>query len=87
MAIYDESAKRLQSNFNRFQKFILGIGVLATLLAIIQSQIKPSPSTFFVDILYYVLIVLPITISILISALNRFRYGAKWVLLKVLQKL
>ena len=73
MAIYDKSAKILQCNFNRFQKFILGIGVLATLLAIIQSQFKVSPSTFFVDILYYVLIVLPIIISILIAALNRFR--------------
>lgn len=82
LALYDESAKILQRNFNRFQKLILGIGVLATLLAIIQSQFKVSSSTFFVDILYYILIVLPITISILISALNRFRYGAKWVLLR-----
>ncbi len=82
MAIYDESAKKLQSNFNLFQKFILGIGILATLLAIIQTQFKISSSTFFVNLLYYVLITLPITVSILISALNRFRYGAKWVLLR-----
>ena len=31
---------------------------------------------------YYILIVLPIIISILIAALNRFRYGAKWVLIR-----
>jgi TRPM family ion channel/conflict system pore-forming effector with SLATT domain/uncharacterized protein DUF4231 len=100
-ALYDESAKRLQNNFNRFQKFILGIGVLATLLSIIQTQYKISATPFtniinyvlaalpinissdiFNDIPYYVLIVLPITISVLIAALNRFRYGAKWVLLR-----
>ncbi len=82
MSLYDESAKRLQRNFNRFQKFILGIGVLATLLAIVQSQFKVSPPTIFNDIIYYILIALPITVSILIAALNRFRYGAKWVLLR-----
>jgi TRPM family ion channel/conflict system pore-forming effector with SLATT domain/uncharacterized protein DUF4231 len=82
MAIYDESAKRLQNNFNRFQKFILGIGVLATLLAIINTQFKVSSPDNFVYIINYVLVALPITISILIAALNRFRFGAKWVLLR-----
>jgi len=82
MALYDESAKRLQNNFNRFQKFILGIGVLATLLAIANTQFKVLSPSFFNYIMNYILIALPITISILIAALNRFRFGAKWVLLR-----
>jgi len=82
MALFDESAKILQRNFNRFQKFILGIGVLATLLSIIYTQYKVLFPTVFSTILSDVLIALPITISILIAALNRFRYGAKWVLLR-----
>ncbi len=101
MALYDKSAKNLQRNFNRFQKSILGIGVLTTLLAIIQTQYNISPVPFdtiakpiltvvpitisfevFRNIPYYILIILPLTISILIAALNRFRYGAKWVLIR-----
>ena len=62
MALYDESSKRLQINFNRFQKFILGIGVLATLLSIIQTQYKISP-TDFNNIIKFILAALSIKIS------------------------
>lgn len=83
-ALYDEHAKRLQNAFNRFQILILSFGVIASGLAITQTQFKASFATYPIAnaLLNYVLIALPITISVLMAATNRFRFGTKWVLLR-----
>jgi hypothetical protein len=83
-ALYDNHAIRLQDNFNKFQILILSLGVVATALALSQTQFKPflDVNPIFNGLLGYVLIVLPITISVMIAASNRFRLGTKWVLLR-----
>ncbi|MGC2570998.1 MAG: DUF4231 domain-containing protein [Candidatus Nitrosopolaris sp.] len=83
-ALYDENANRLQRCFSRLQIWILALGVVATILALSQTQFKSSlellvvPNTALKD----VILIMPITISVLVAAANRFKYGTKWVLLR-----
>lgn len=83
-ALYDKHAVRLQDNFNKFQMLILSLGVTATALAVSQTQFRPflDVNPIFNGLITYVLIVLPITISIIVAASNRFRFGTKWVLFR-----
>ena len=83
-ALYDQNAIHLQRNFNRLQLGILGLGILATLLAVSQTQFQNILQSSSVSsiLINYILIIVPITISILISAANRFRSGTKWVQLR-----
>jgi hypothetical protein len=83
-ALYDKHAIRLQDNFNKFQIVILSLGVIATALALSQTQFKPSLdlNPILNELLKFILIALPITISVMLAASNRFRLGTKWVLLR-----
>ncbi len=90
-AQYDQSANRQQHDFSRMQQAILVLGVVATLLAIIQGYYKnfagdavETDQTLMVInwALYLVLLLLPISVSVLIAASNRFSAGNKWVLLR-----
>lgn len=76
-AAYDQNAQRQQKNFNRIQQSILALGVLATLLALTLTQFSGIPE---IHPLAYVIIALPIAISILVAAENRFKPGKTWVL-------
>lgn len=91
----DESAIRKQALFTKLQGVILSLGVIATLLAISQSgsalpaslkQLLPAPLSQYkstLHVLIHVLMVLtPITISVLVAASSRFREGNKWILLR-----
>ncbi len=83
---YDFNAGRQQQNFNRLQYWILGLGVLATLLVVIQATVRPLGLWFNIfwvrNGLHYLIVALPITISALIAAANYFNAGNKWVLLR-----
>jgi hypothetical protein len=85
-SLYDTNAERQQNNFNRMQFWILGLGVLATLLVVIQATLRPLGawlSIFWISNgLHYIIVALPITISALIAASNYFNAGNKWVLLR-----
>ncbi len=74
-ATYDRLANSLRRSFERFQAAILIAGILATLLALIQSAIK-SP------VLHWVVIALPIAGSVLIAIANRRSAGKRWVMLR-----
>jgi hypothetical protein len=88
----NQAAIKKQVLFRNLQWTILGLGLLSTLLAISRSgNALPSyllqlfPAQYVADFqnLAHVLIVLtPITISILVAAGSRFREGNKWVLLR-----
>lgn len=83
-AEYDENAKLQQKDFNWLQKWVLALGVIATVLVLSQNQFR---SFFQVDTLQdsaisLAIIILPITISILVAARNQFKFGNKWVLLR-----
>jgi hypothetical protein len=88
----DQAAVRKEVLFRDLQWTILGLGLVATLLAIARSgsalppsitQIFPAQYVPSFQNLMHVLIVLtPITISILVAANSRFREGNKWILLR-----
>lgn len=90
-AQYDHSANAQQYTFGRMQLAILALGVAATFLAIIQSYFKDYAGDAVATdqalkilngLLYGVLLLLPISISVLIAAANRFSAGNKWILLR-----
>ncbi len=88
----NQAAIKKQVLFRNLQWTILGLGLLSTLLAIARSgnalpayflQLLPAQYVADFQNLAHVLIVLtPITISILVAAGSRFREGNKWVLLR-----
>lgn len=90
-AAIDEAANRQQKDFMSTQERILYMGVLAVLLSIVYSQLPAPPEDpkavwQFLDwarwLLGYVLIVVPIGISLLIAVTNRFKPGKRWVLMR-----
>lgn len=87
----DEAANRQQKDFMATQERILYMGVLAVLLSIVYSQLPAPPEAGkaawqLVDwvkwLLGYVLIAVPIGISLLIAVTNRFKPGKRWVLMR-----
>jgi hypothetical protein len=88
----DEAAIKRQVLFRNLQWAILTLGVFATLLAIARSgsalplwirPLLPGPYVSVFQRLTHVLMVLtPITISILVAVSSRFREGNKWILLR-----
>ena len=84
--LYDTNAVRQQASFNRMQKTILMLGILATLLALSQTQLNVT-GIIMVDswqdnVFKYIIVMVPITISILVAVSNRFKSGNKWILLR-----
>jgi len=82
-AMYDAGANRQQAVFNRFQKWILSLGVIGTLLALAQTQLEITgieAGLVAANILYYLILLIPISVSLLVAASNRFNAGNKWIL-------
>ncbi len=77
-AAYDLNANSQQKNFQILQLGILAVGVIATALAVIQTQWP----TLLEAVIHYILILLPILLTVLITATNRFKQGNKWLLLR-----
>ena len=74
-ATYDYLAIRLRRMFTRFQATILALGVLATLLGLIDAAVKRTP-------LHWAVIVIPIVASVLIAVAGRRAVGQRWVMLR-----
>jgi hypothetical protein len=85
-ATYDTNAIRQQRDFKRRQALILALGVFATFLAITQATLRTigvAQSLAWLDrALYFIIIIVPITTSVLITMANRFSEGNKWILLR-----
>jgi hypothetical protein len=84
-ALYDANAGRQQTSFARRQLQVLILGGLGTLLALTQKEWQLDPVTrpgLPAVLLHWVIVLIPITISILIAAGNRFKEGNKWLLLR-----
>ncbi len=81
---YDLAARSHQAWFRGWQGLILILGVVLTLLAILQQGAPKVTDRYplVARILQLALIVLPILISVLIAWVSRFRQGNKWVLLR-----
>lgn len=74
-ATYDQLAVRLRRMFTCFQALILLLGVIATLLALIDNQVK-EPA------LHWAVVVVPILVSVLIAVASRRTVGQRWVMLR-----
>ena len=74
-ATYDRLAITLRRMFTGFQAAILVLGVTATLLGLIYSQVKQPW-------LYWVVVVLPILVSVLIAVASRRAVGQRWLMLR-----
>jgi hypothetical protein len=82
-AVYDLNAILQKQRFDRLQMAILGIGLLATALAITKQVFEDkTPGWDLWWYLRYLLIVIPIFITILITVANKFKQGNKWLLLR-----
>jgi hypothetical protein len=84
-AVYDLNAMLQQDRFNRLQFAIITLGVLATSLAVTKEFITkgadvPAWSPWWY--VKYVLVVIPIVLTLLITATNKFKQGNKWLLLR-----
>ena len=74
-ATYDYLAIRLRRMFTRFQGMILALGVLATLLGLIDDEVKKTA-------LHWAVIVVPIVASVLLAVTGRRAVGQRWVMLR-----
>jgi hypothetical protein len=83
-AQYDENAKIHQKDFNWLQKWIMALGVIATVLVLSKSQFSSffQSGTIQDGAISLIIIIVPISISILVAARNQFKFGNKWVLLR-----
>ncbi len=85
-AALDAAAGAHQWMFVKVQATILGLAVLVTVLALLKTTLESRgalrPGTVAMQALLYLILVMPIVISILIAASNRFRSGNKWLLLR-----
>ncbi|MGZ4924861.1 MAG: DUF4231 domain-containing protein [Halobacteriota archaeon] len=77
-ADYDENARHQQKYFYRIELLILMLGLLATTFALSQTQFGLKNNAY----LNGVIVSMPIAISILVAAVNRFKVGNNWVLLR-----
>lgn len=85
-ADYDWNAINLQKSFHRFQHWILLLGGVATLLVLTQTQLidvsKVDIGHLLEQLLRFIIIIIPITITVLAAVSNRFKPGSKWVYLR-----
>jgi hypothetical protein len=85
-ALYDTNAGLQQNTFKKLQETILRLGIVATLLALTMTQLNLlnfiNPDSLMETAFRTVIIIIPITISILVAVSNKFKEGNKWVLLR-----
>ena len=85
-ALYDANAMQQQKSFKKLQNAIIRLGVIATALVVTQAQFEMwnlIPAGSRLDQSFrYIIILIPITISVLVAAANRFKADSKWVLLR-----
>jgi len=83
--VYDWNAMMQKRKFDQLQMTILAIGFLATLLAVSKEVAtrggEVPPQTFWWYI-RYLLVIMPIVVTVLITASNKFKQGNKWLLLR-----
>ncbi|MGH9933196.1 MAG: DUF4231 domain-containing protein, partial [Pyrinomonadaceae bacterium] len=84
-AVYDWNAMLQKQRFDDLQITILTVGFVATALAVAKQYftngVDGGPGSFWWNV-RYLLIVLPIVLTVLIAVGNKFKQGNKWLLLR-----
>ena len=81
-ADYDLNANLQQKRSDMLQLSIIVLGVIGTALAISKKLISDDDTHFPGKLITHILIVIPILLTLLITASNRFKQGNKWLLLR-----
>ncbi|MBN1219317.1 MAG: DUF4231 domain-containing protein [Anaerolineae bacterium] len=84
-AVYDQNAINLEKFYLRLRKWILGLGVIATTLAVLYSFLEPFENPIVVQTNFYLrflVIAAPILVSILSAGSVKFARGVGWILLR-----
>jgi hypothetical protein len=88
-ATYSSYATKNQVFFRRTQKWLLALGVLATILALVKDKVPKHISIPYSDlaadmprIIHVLLIIIPITTAAMLAMMNRFKWGQQWVFLR-----
>jgi hypothetical protein len=85
-ARYDEGAKQHQKTYRRLRIWILALGVISTLLVVVEKLLKQQTLIAFPDLfdqgLHSIIIAIPVLVSILLAAINRFHIGTKWIVFR-----
>lgn len=85
-ALYDSNSILHKKNFLGLQKWILVLGLMATFLALLQTELLNrevfASGSWYERAFQYVIVSLPIIVSILIAASNRFKPGNTYILLR-----
>lgn len=87
--MYDINANIQQKRFDILQRAIIWLGVFGTALVICQQVWSPRDAAgdiiragIFWATTHHVLILIPIMLTILVTAASRFKQGNKWLLLR-----
>lgn len=82
-ARYDESATQYQTEYRRLRAWILILGVLSTLFVVLEKFLKLQFQMELPDLfdqgLHWLIVGIPVVVSILLAAVHRFHVGSKWV--------
>ncbi|MBF9222686.1 DUF4231 domain-containing protein [Hymenobacter ruricola] len=89
-ADYDHNANRQQVKFDRLQRAIIWLGIAGTALALVQQMYAPKiglgalwqTRQYQWWGLYQVLLLVPITLTLLVTVANQFKQGNKWLQLR-----
>ena len=82
-ANFDLNANRQQQRSDRLVKWSIFLGLVATTLAIVKQVADPQKKQLFPwSILSQLLIIIPIALSVLNLAAQKFKQARKWILLR-----
>jgi hypothetical protein len=83
---YADMAEEHQKVFKRLQFLILGLGVLATALALGQTQLQSlgwlKANSIGGELFHFFVVLVPIAVTVLLGITTYFKWGTKWVLLR-----
>ena len=78
----DMNSKQLQNRFINARRWIAILGVIATLLALVTDQYSDQLAPPIANLLRYMLIAVPIIISVLSAFANKFIGSTDWLILR-----
>lgn len=85
-AVYATLTGEHQNTFKRLQVWILGLGVLATILALGQIQLESvgwlKAHTLADGVFHFFVVLVPIVVTVVLGITTHFKWGSKWVLLR-----
>ncbi len=84
--ILARTARRERRSFVAYQLVVLSLGLLATILVVLQAQLRTAGTLVegvLPDLAFqYAIVLIPIAVGVLVAGAARFRPGGRWVLLR-----